>query len=257
MTDLIKINRVTKTYKKENKRNQKVVVNNTAVDDISFTIKKGEIFGLIGESGCGKTTLVNLMLGLTKPDSGEILFDTVDIAKMKSYREFLPVRKRMQAVFQNSSSSLNPQMTLKKIITEPLKNFHLPERGIAEKLLEDVGLSSSWASRKPAQLSGGQRQRVSIARALALKPDFIILDESTSNLDVITSKQIIELLKKLNQNFDVTMMFISHDIALVDDFCNRKAIMKNGKILEIAKNFGSLDNHHPYTQKLLKARLQV
>lgn len=257
MEALVKIKNLTKIYHKENPRQQKGAANNTAVDNISFSIEKGEIFGLIGESGCGKTTLVNLMLGLTKPDRGEILFDAVDITKLKSSREFLPIRKRVQAVFQNSSSSLNPQMTLKKIITEPLKNFHIPEQCAAEELLEDVGLSCSWVLRKPAQLSGGQRQRVSIARALALKPDFIILDEATSNLDVITSKQIIDLLKKLNEKYKVTMMFISHDIGVVDDFCNRKAIMKNGKILEIAKKFGLPENHHPYTQTLLQARLRI
>ncbi|KNZ41128.1 ABC transporter ATP-binding protein [Acetobacterium bakii] len=257
MEALVKMNKVTKIYKKTNPGLRKNSVNNIAVDDISFAIARGEIFGLIGESGCGKTTLVNLMLGLIKPDRGEIVIDTVDITKLKSNREFLPIRKRMQAVFQNSSSSLNPQMTLKKIITEPLKNFHLPEQGVAEELLEDVGLSASWILRKPAQLSGGQRQRVSIARALALKPDFIILDEATSNLDVITSKQIIDLLKKLNDKYKMMMLFISHDIGVVDDFCHRKAIMKNGEILEIVKQFGPPENHHPYTQKLLQARLHI
>ncbi len=228
-----------------------------AVEDISFTIEDGEIFGLIGESGCGKSTLVNLILGLTKPDKGEIIFDGIEITSLRTYREFLPIRKRVQAVFQNSSSSLNPQMDLKRIITEPLKNYHLSEKGVAERLLKDVGLPESWITRKPGQLSGGQRQRVSIARALAIKPDFIIFDEATSSLDVITSKQIIDLLKKLNKKYHLTMLFISHDIGLVDDFCHRKAVMKNGEIVEIVHNFGESQTHEPYTRQLLEARLLI
>jgi ABC-type dipeptide/oligopeptide/nickel transport system ATPase subunit len=247
---LIEIKKITKVFK--NKK-----VETMAVEDISFTIEDGEIFGLIGESGCGKSTLVNLILGLTKPDKGEIIFDGIEITSLRTYREFLPIRKRVQAVFQNSSSSLNPQMDLKRIITEPLKNYHLSEKGVAERLLKDVGLPESWITRKPGQLSGGQRQRVSIARALAIKPDFIIFDEATSSLDVITSKQIIDLLKDLNKKYHLTMLFISHDIGLVDDFCHRKAVMKNGKIVEIVNDFGEPQTHEPYTRQLLEARLLI
>ena len=141
-----------------------------AVEDVSFSLEGGEALGLVGESGSGKTTIANLILRLLSPDSGEIIFDGEDITRLKTHRELLPIRRKMQAVFQNSGSSLDPQMTLGRIISEPLRNFGLPVKGQAERLLELVGLPPEWVSRRPHELSGGQRQRVSIARAMAPRP---------------------------------------------------------------------------------------
>lgn len=228
-----------------------------AVEDVSFSLDRGETLGLVGESGSGKTTIANLLLKLLEPDGGKIIFDGEDITHLKGYRRLYPLRRNIQAVFQNSGSSLDPCMTLGNIITEPLKNYHLPAKGQAEKHLDLVGLPPDWVSRKPHQLSGGQRQRVSIARAMILNPSFLILDEATSNLDVITSAQIIDLLRHLHEEHGTAILFISHDISAVDKLCKKKAVMKDGRIVETLSSLNFDEAQHPYTQRLITSKLSV
>lgn len=226
-----------------------------AVDDVSLTLYRGQALGLVGESGSGKTTVASLILKLLEPDAGSICFDGQDITHLKGYKELRSIRRSVQAVFQNSGSSLDPHMTLGEIISEPLKNYKLPVKGEAEKHLELVGLPPDWVSRKPHQLSGGQRQRVSIARAMVLRPSLLILDEATASLDVITSAQILSLLSHLYSSHNTAILFISHDIAAVDKLCARKAVMKDGKIVELLDSLDLSEAKHPYTRRLIESRL--
>lgn len=203
-----------------------------AVDGVSFSIGKGESFGLVGESGCGKTTLARIILGLIEADEGEILFEGVKID-----RYTLPALiEKMQIVFQDPFSSLNPRWKVKDIITEAVKErFSAAEKDkIARQLLEMVGLSAKDAIKYPHQFSGGQRQRIGIARALAGRPEFIVLDEPVSSLDVSVQAQILNLLKDLQQKLNLTFLFIAHDLSVVEYFCDRIAVMNAGKIVEEA-----------------------
>lgn len=228
-----------------------------AVSQVSLSISRGERFGLVGESGCGKSTVANLILGLLRPDEGKILFGGEEIGALRTHRDFYPYRRRVQAVFQGSGSSLDPHMTLRKIIEEPLRNYQIPVKGCAERLLDMVELPLDFAGRRPAQLSGGQKQRVSIARAMALEPEFLVLDEATSQLDGITAAQILRLLEKIGREKQTAMLFISHDIAAVDRFCHRKAVMKEGRVIEILDSFRPELVKEDYTRKLLDARLTM
>lgn len=256
MSALVELQNVTKRFPLRTRQfASKNAATLAAAEEVSFSIQRGETFGLVGESGCGKTTIANLLLKLILPDGGKILFDGQDISGLKSYKELYPLRRNIQAVFQNSGSSLDPRMSLEDIITEPLKNYHLPTEGQAEKYLDLVGLSPQWAKRKPAQLSGGQRQRVSIARAMILHPSFLILDEATSNLDVITTRQIMKLMQHLYEEHNIAILFISHDISLVDKFCMKKAVMKNGRIVELLDNKNFKEAQHPYTKQLIESQL--
>jgi len=224
-----------------------------ACKDVSIHIDKGEIFGLVGESGCGKSTLANMLLLLLKPSEGEIWLDGQNVTHLSKRNALMEVRRKIQYVPQNSGSSLNPHMNLEAIITEPMRNFGLQYKSKAGELLEMVGLSAGWLRRRPAQLSGGQRQRVAVARALSINPQILVLDEVTSNLDIITAGGIIKLLTEINREFKTSMLFISHDIALADRFCLRKGVMKNGKIIEIADDLAKTKNE--YTKKLVKSSL--
>lgn len=229
-----------------------------AVNDVSFTIYEGETLGLVGESGCGKSTIAKSMIRLLEPTTGQIIFDGIDIAQLKR-KEMIKMRENMQIIFQDTFASLNPRMTVEEIIHEPL-HIHRPNLSSKEKqkrvltLLEQVGLPHYFSGCFPHQLSGGQRQRVCIAKALALHPKFIICDESIAALDVSIQSQIVILLKKLQREHKLTYLFISHDISMVKYLCDRIAVMYLGKIVESAPAEELCKNPmHPYTQALLSA----
>ncbi|MDR0330528.1 MAG: ATP-binding cassette domain-containing protein [Chitinispirillales bacterium] len=235
-----------------------------AVDGVSFRIARGEVFAVVGESGCGKTTTAQAVMGLIQPTSGSVRLFLGD-HKEKSARwgdlrggERKRLRRRMQIVFQDPYSSLNPRMTVRSALAEPLVIHGLggkKERDarVAE-LLDQVGLSPAYLDRYPHEFSGGQRQRVGIARALATSPEFIVADEPVSALDVSIQAQIINLLQDLQERYSQTLLFISHDLAVVRHIANRIAVMYRGKVMEMGENEEIFAAHaHPYTELLLKS----
>jgi len=228
-----------------------------AVDDVSFKIEKGKTLGLVGESGCGKTTVGRLILRLVKPTGGTVLFDGTDLFALNR-RKLLAIRPRMQMIFQDPDSSLNPRMKIGASIAEPLElHGTVPKDARAQKvmeLIETVGLNPEHVSRYPYQLSGGQNQRVVLARILALNPDLIIADEPTSSLDVSVQAQILNLMKDLQKEFDHTYLFISHDLDVVRIMADRIAVMYLGRLVEIGETQDIYDHaKHPYTRALLSA----
>jgi oligopeptide transport system ATP-binding protein len=258
MTPLLEINHVKKYFpvsrwggSAENKMLR-------AVDDVSFTLDKGETLGLVGESGCGKSTLGRVILGLHPATEGTVRFNGEDITHY-NYRQLIPFRRRMQLIFQDPYGSLNPRQTIGQSLAEPIKVHGLagakgevPER--VSYLLELVGLDPRYIRRYPHEFSGGQRQRIVMARALALNPELIICDEPVSALDVSIQAQIINLLKDLQRKLGLTYFFIAHDLSVVKHISNRIAVMYLGKIVEIApKNILYQSPLHPYTRALLSA----
>jgi len=228
-----------------------------AVDDVSFEIKRGETLGLVGESGCGKSTVGRTILRLYKPTSGRISFDGRDISKLRE-GELRPLRRRMQMVFQDPFASLNPRHSVGRIVGEPLRTHGLANRREAatrvRDLLRTVGLPADAAGRYPHEFSGGQRQRIGLARALALNPDFVVADEPVSALDVSIQAQIINLLEQLQEEFDLTYLFIAHDLAVVRHISDRIAVMYLGWIVEVSSADELYANPlHPYTISLLSA----
>ncbi|RTR36393.1 dipeptide ABC transporter ATP-binding protein [Robertmurraya yapensis] len=233
----------------------KVVVK--AVDNVSFSIKKGETFALVGESGCGKSTTGKTLLRLTGTTSGEILYKGKDLLAL-SAEKMRSLRAEMQMVFQDPYASLNPKMTIKQILMEPLRvhNKFQPEERLEKilKILEIVGLSKEHLDRHPNEFSGGQRQRIGIARAVILNPDFIVADEPVSALDVSVQSQVINLMLELQKEFGLTYLFISHDLSVVEHMTDRVAVMYLGKIVELVDTEELFANpKHPYTQALISA----
>ena len=229
-----------------------------AVDGVSFDIRRGETLGLVGESGCGKTTTGRCILQLERPTEGEILFDGVSLAGLDR-KGLSSLRRRIQVVFQDPFSSLNPRMKVGDIIGEPIHVHGIePDRAARNKrvreLLTVCGLPAKFADRYPHEMSGGQRQRVGIARALSLRPDFIVCDEAISALDVSIQAQIINLLEDLREEFNLTYLFIAHDLSVVRHLCHRVAVMYLGKVVELADCDELYGNPlHPYTRALLEA----
>jgi peptide/nickel transport system ATP-binding protein len=229
----------------------------TAVDDVSLDICNGEVFGLVGESGSGKSTVARLICGIYRPHQGRILFAGEELTAMKSRREANPLRRQMQMIFQDPFSSLNPRMKVRDIVAEPIR-FHklagsdTEVRRITHDLLDYVGLGTSAAPRYPHEFSGGQRQRISIARALATRPRFLICDEPTSALDVSIQAQILNLLKDLQKELGLTMLFISHDLPVIRQMCDRVGVMRHGQLLEMAETEHLFINpQHDYTRHLI------
>lgn len=228
-----------------------------AVDDISFDVFKGETLGLVGESGCGKSTTGRTILQLYRPTAGSVVFEDKELTTMQG-EELRRMRKRMQIIFQDPFASLNPRMTVGGIVGEPLRIHNVMPRKqqqeYVENLMEKVGLNPYFINRYPHEFSGGQRQRIGIARALALEPTFIVADEPISALDVSIQAQVVNLLEELQDELNLTYLFIAHDLSMVRHICDRVAVMYLGKIVELAQTDELYENPlHPYTQSLLSA----
>jgi len=228
-----------------------------AVDDVSFDVYRGETLGLVGESGCGKSTTGRTILQLYRPTAGSVRFEGKELTTMKG-EELRAMRREMQIIFQDPFASLNPRMTVGNIVSEPLRIHNILRgkelREFVENLLEKVGLNPFYINRYPHEFSGGQRQRIGIARALALKPKFIVCDEPISALDVSIQAQVVNLLEDLQQELGLTYLFIAHDLSMVRHICDRVAVMYLGKIVELAPTDELYENPlHPYTQALLSA----
>jgi oligopeptide transport system ATP-binding protein len=228
-----------------------------ALDDVSFTIRKGETFGLVGESGCGKTTTGRCILRLIEPTSGEVSFDGKDLLSVDA-ANLRRMRRDMQIIFQDPYSSLNPRMRVGQIVVEPLTIHNVgskaERRDRVAELLQLVGLDASHAQRYPHEFSGGQRQRIGIARALALNPKFIVCDEPVSALDVSVQAQVVNLLQDLQEQLNLTYLFISHGLSVVEHISTRVGIMYLGKLVEVASSEEIFRNPlHPYTRALLSA----
>ena len=232
-----------------------------AVNDVSFTINEGETFGIVGESGCGKSTLGRTVIRLLNPTSGQVLYKGTDLATL-SGEEMRKLRQEIQIIFQDPYASLNPRMTVRELIQAPLDVYsHESE---AEKLakvkniMAKVGLREEYMSKYPHEFSGGQRQRIVIARALILEPKFIFCDEPVSALDVSVRAQVLNLMKDLQKEFNLTYMFISHDLSVVRFLCDRIGVMYLGRMVEIADRQELYDNPmHPYTKALLSGKIPI
>lgn len=255
---LLEVKDVSKEYSSGLLRSRTV----RAVDHVSFTVQEGEIVGLIGESGCGKSTLTKLMLGLLKPSGGEIRYNEKTSLTQLSQRKWKPLRKEIQCIFQHPQMTFNPQRNLYFSCAEPLRQFHIkPENGEEEfirYMTEGIGIPFDQLKKFPHEISGGQAQRISIARALSLQPRLLICDEATSMLDVSVQAQILQLLLKQNREHHTAMLFISHDLEVVEYMCSRVVVMKNGKVVETGNTSEVFKNpQHEYTKKLLQAKIDL
>ncbi len=231
-----------------------------AVDDVSFQMEKGEIFGLVGESGCGKSTVARCIMNICRPTAGKILYRGINVCDKGEFRRHHKMLEaRRQIIFQDSASSLNPRMRVAEIIAEPMRIHHVrPPRGTyraeAEFQLHYVGMEKCYLDQFPGELSGGQRQRVAIARALSMEPELLVADEPVASLDVSIQAQIINLFRHLRQEHGFSIFFIAHDLAMVEYLCDRVGVMYGGKLVEVAPTAELFANpQHPYTQALLSA----
>ncbi len=258
MTALVQIRSLKKYFPVYGGLLTRVVAEVKAVESVSFDIQKGETLGLVGESGCGKTTVGRMSIRLIPPTSGNVLFDGTDIFSLDK-KALAQLRPRMQIIFQDPYSSLNPRFSVERIIGEAMLVHAIADRNtLREKIkevMEKVGLSSAYMKRYPHEFSGGQRQRIGIARALALNPSYIVCDEPVSALDVSIQAQIINLLQSLQEETGIAMLFISHDLNVVKHLSKRTAVMYLGRVVEIAPTTVLNDEPaHPYTKALLAAK---
>jgi ABC-type glutathione transport system ATPase component len=254
---LVEVSHLTKLYEPSDAFGRSTGTALRAVDDVSFTIERGETLGLVGESGCGKSTLGRLILRLIEPTSGSVRFDGQELTTLGA-TPLREARREMQIIFQDPFGSLDPRMTVEEIVTEPIAIHDDPGKPIlrqhAAELMQAVGLEVTALSRYPHEFSGGQRQRIAIARALALRPRFIVADEATSALDVSVAAQIVNLLQKLQKDFGLTYLFISHSMPVVRYLATRIAVMRAGKIVEIGTTEQITEHpQHEYTKQLLRA----
>ena len=255
--DLVEVNNLFKSFDDNffTESSKNVVM---AVDDVSFRIMEGESFGLVGESGSGKSTIAKMIVNLFKPSAGQIYFDKTCITKITNNKEMMKFRKQIQMIFQDPYSSLNGRLKVEDIIAEPIKLHNPSIKNIDLKnyifdLLESVELTANSANRYPHEFSGGQRQRISIARALATQPRLLVCDEPTSALDVSIQAQILNLLKDLQEQLNLTILFISHDLPVVRQMCDRIGVLRNGKLCEVSNSEQLFENpNHEYTKELLR-----
>jgi len=256
MNDLLSLSHVSKTFRLHTRAPGRNHTTIPAVSDLSLVVQRGEVLGLVGESGCGKSTLGKLATGLISVDSGNIIFNGIDITRI-SARQMRPLRRGIQMVFQDPFSSLNPRMRVRDILAEPFLIHNLaPDnmRTQIEQNLQAVGLKPADAQRYPHEFSGGQRQRIGIARALSLRPELIVADEPVSALDLSVQAQIVELLQELKREYSLTYVFISHDLSVVRQICTRVAVMYLGRIIEVGSVAQTFNTPlHPYTEMLLQA----
>lgn len=255
--ELLRVEGLSKVFPVRGGAFNRVVGRVRAVDDVSFDVRRGEVLGLVGESGSGKTTVGRLVLRLLEPTHGRVVFDGTDVLALPT-SDLRRFRKRMQIIFQDPYASLNPRETVRTVLRHAmdLHAIGAPESRDerARELMERVGLSPDQLDRFPHEFSGGQRQRVGIARALAVGPDFIVADEPVSALDVSIQAQVINLLTELKEELDLTLLFIAHDLAVVEHICDRVAVMYLGRIMEIAPSDALYEQpNHPYTEALLSA----
>jgi peptide/nickel transport system ATP-binding protein/oligopeptide transport system ATP-binding protein len=255
--DLVQVKNLVKYFPVRGGILQRVVAQVKAVENVSFTVKEGETLGLVGESGCGKTTVGRTMLRLTEPTSGEVDYEGVNVFKLRG-RDLKAMRRNMQIIFQDPYASLDPRMPIGESVMEGLKIHGIGtphERfDLAIETLRKVGLEDYHARRYPHEFSGGQRQRIGIARALALRPKFIVCDEPVSALDVSIQSQVLNILKDLQKEFGLTYLFIAHNLSVVEHISNRVAVMYLGKMVELAAREELFRNPlHPYTQALMSA----
>ncbi|OWR30019.1 dipeptide/oligopeptide/nickel ABC transporter ATP-binding protein [Saccharibacillus sp. O23] len=249
---------LTKVYgAKRRLRNQPFSEQAPAVNGVSLELRQNETLGLVGESGCGKSTLARMLLRLEAPTSGRIRYRDMDITNW-NFNRMREIRSRMQIVFQNSFSSFNPAFDVSRILAEPLRNSGIrsrdEQRRLSAEALESVGLSEACLVRRPAELSGGQQQRVGIARAIVLRPEILILDEPFSSLDFSLRRQTMHLLSELKQQLRLSYLFITHDLSIIEHFCDRVAVMRQGEILERQAGVElQTKARHPYTRMLLDA----